>query len=49
MKYQMHLFYAPYGTNTSNKTWGWFKTSQEATKGTKTYARTWDDDFKMMA
>ena len=37
-------FYAPYGT-TTNKTWGWFKTAQEAVNGTQNLARTWDSDY----
>ena len=37
-------YYAPYGTDTNNKTWGWFKTAQEAVAGTQNLARAWDND-----
>ena len=37
-------FYAPFGTDTKNQSWGWFKTVQEAVKGTQNLARTWDND-----
>ena len=37
-------FYAPYGTDSNNQTWGWFKTAQEAVKGTQSYAGAWDND-----
>ena len=35
-------FYAPYGTT---NLWGWFKTAQEAVKGTQNLAKTWDGDY----
>ena len=41
-------FYAPYGTDSNNQTWGWFKTAQEAVAGTPKYARTWDNDYVLM-
>ena len=36
-------FYAPYtpGTENNSQPWGWFKTAQEAVKGTQNYARAW--------
>ena len=39
-------FYAPYapGTENNSQPWGWFKTAQEAVKGTQNYARAWDND-----
>ena len=41
-------FYAPYGTDSNNQTWGWFKTAQEAVKGTQNYARAWDNDYVLI-
>ncbi len=41
-------FYTPYGTDTSNKAWGGFKTVQEAVKGTQNYARAWDNDYVLI-
>ena len=39
-------FYAPYAPGTENnlQTWGWFKTVQEAERGTQNIAKTWDND-----
>ncbi len=41
-------FYAPYGTDSNNQTWGWFKTAQEAVKGTQSYAGAWDNDYVLI-
>ena len=41
-------FYAPFGTDTKNQTWGWFKTAQEAVKGTQNLARAWDNDYVLI-
>ena len=41
-------FYAPYGNDQNKKTYGWFKTLQQAIAGTQEYARTWDNDYMMM-
>ena len=43
-------FYAPYGPGTEKnpQPWGWFKTAQEAVKGTQNYARAWDNDLVLM-
>ena len=41
-------FYAPYGTDSNIQPWGWFKTAQEAVKGTQNYARAWDNDYVLM-
>ena len=41
-------FYAPYGSDSKNQTWGWFKTVQEAVAGTENYARTWDNDYVLI-
>ena len=41
-------FYAPFGTDTKNQTWGWFKTAQEAVAGTQNYARAWDNDYVLI-
>ena len=41
-------FYAPFETDTKNKSWGWFKTAQEAVKGTQKLARTWDNDYVLI-
>ena len=41
-------FYAPYGTDSNNQTWGWFKTAQEAVSGTQSYARAWDNDYVLI-
>ena len=39
-------FYAPYAPGTENnlQPWGWFKTVQEAERGTQNIAKTWDND-----
>ena len=43
-------FYAPYtpGTENNSQPWGWFKTAQEAVKGTQNYARAWDNDYVLI-
>ena len=43
-------FYAPYGPGTEKnpQPWGWFKTAQEAVKGTQKLARTWDNDYVLI-
>ncbi len=41
-------FYAPYGTDSNNQIWGWFKTAQEAVAGKQNYARAWDNDYVLM-
>lgn len=41
-------FYAPYVAKDDSKPWGWFKTVQEAVKGTSNYARAWDNDFVLI-
>ena len=41
-------FYAPFGTDTKNQTWDWFKTAQEAVKGTQNLARAWDNDYVLI-
>jgi len=42
-------FYAPYGTDSNNQTWGWFKTAQEAVAGKQNHARAWDNDYVLMS
>ena len=38
-------FYAPFtAAGNNSQPWGWFKTAQEAVKGTQNLARTWDND-----
>ncbi len=41
-------FYAPYGIENNSQPWGWFKTAQEAVKGTQNLARTWDNDYVLI-
>ena len=43
-------FYAPYAlaTETNKNPWGWFKTVQEALKGTQNYVGAWDNDFVLI-
>ena len=41
-------FYAPFGTDTNNQTWGWFKTVQESVKGTPNHTITWDNDYVLI-
>ena len=41
-------FHAPFGTDSKNQTWGWFKTAQEAVAGTQNYARAWDNDYVLI-
>ncbi|MFQ8661604.1 MAG: hypothetical protein ACLR9X_05855 [Clostridia bacterium] len=43
-------FYAPYtlGTENNSRPWDWFKTVQEAVKGTQNYARAWDNDYVLI-
>ena len=43
-------FYAPFtpGTENNSQPWGWFKTAQEAVKGTQNLARTWDNDYVLI-
>ena len=38
-------FYAPYTNSSGTKTWGWFQTADQATEGTVSYARAWDNDY----
>ena len=37
-------FYAPFGTDTKNQTWGWFRTVQQAIEGNQQYVGAWDND-----
>ena len=41
-------FHAPFGADTKNKSWGWFRTVQEAVTGTQNLARTWDNDYVLI-
>ncbi len=43
-----NLLYAPFGTDTNNQTWGWFKTVQEAVKGIPNHTITWDNDYVLI-
>ncbi len=41
--------YAPQLKIDSNiQSWRWFKTTQEAIKGTENYSRTWDNDYVLI-
>ena len=36
------------GTENNSQPRGWFKTAQEAVKGTQNYARAWDNDYVLI-
>ena len=46
---QSFSYYAPYGTDSSNQTWGWFQTAKDtATNTSQEYARTWNSDYTLI-
>ena len=46
---QNFSYYAPYGTDSSNQTWGWFQTAKDtATDTSQSLARTWNSDYTLI-
>ena len=46
---QNFSYYAPYGTDSSNQTWGWFQIAKDtATNTSQEYARTWNSDYTLI-
>ena len=41
-------FYAPFINSAETKTWGWFQTVDQATAGTISYAKAWDNDYVLI-